>query len=145
MLYSAGNTAAKERFLEAGPSMSFASQSALAGRRVLIAEDEYYLADDVRRLLVEHGAEILGPLPTVRESVRAVAEVAGIDCAVLDINLRGEDVFAVAQMLRQRGIPFVLATGYGEAHIPDEYRSAPRLEKPFEPAALLNAVIAITR
>ena len=111
-----------------------------AGRRVLIVEDEYFLADDLRQILAELGMEILGPVPNLRDGLRVIETAAHIDCAVLDVNLRGESVFAISAALRDRNIPFLFVTGYGGAQIPVEYRSAPRLEKPLEPDALVAAI-----
>jgi DNA-binding response OmpR family regulator len=111
-----------------------------AGRRVLIVEDEYFLADDLRQILAELGMEILGPVPTLRDGLRVIETAGHIDCAVLDVNLRGESVFAISAVLRDRNIPFLFVTGYGGAQIPVEYRNAPRLEKPLEPDALVAAI-----
>jgi DNA-binding response OmpR family regulator len=111
-----------------------------AGRRVLIVEDEYFLADDLRQILAELGMEILGPVPTLRDGLRVIETAAHIDCAVLDVNLRDESVFAISAALRDRNIPFLFVTGYGGAQIPVAYRNAPRLEKPLEPDALVAAI-----
>jgi DNA-binding response OmpR family regulator len=111
-----------------------------AGRRVLIVEDEYFLADDLRQILAELGMEILGPVPTLRDGLRLIETATHIDCAVLDVNLRGESVFAISAALRDRNIPFLFVTGYGGAQIPVEYRNAPRLEKPLERDALVAAI-----
>jgi hypothetical protein len=54
-----------------------------------------------------------------------------IDLAVLDVNLGGEDAFPIATVLAGRGIPFAFSTGYGNAGLPDEWRSRPTLQKPF--------------
>ena len=66
-----------------------------------------------------------------------------MDLGILDINLEGEISFAVADRLAAMGIPFVFATGYGEAIIPQEHRQVPRWEKPFEPEALAQAIASV--
>jgi CheY-like chemotaxis protein len=116
--------------------------SALAGRRVLIVEDEYFLADDLRQTLAECGAEVLGPVATLSEGLDIVAANNRIDSAVLDVRLREKDVFAISAALKSRKIPFVFTTGFGEAKIPPEYGNVPRLEKPFELGALIMALEA---
>jgi DNA-binding response OmpR family regulator len=118
------------------------AKSALSGRRVLIVEDEFFLADDLRQALVEHGAEVLGPVATVGEGLHIIASDNPIDSAVLDVQLLGTDVFAISAALKNRKIPFVFTTGFGKAKIPPEYESVPRLEKPFELEALIAALEA---
>jgi DNA-binding response OmpR family regulator len=118
------------------------AKNALAGRRVLIVEDEYLLADDFRQILADHGAEVLGPVATLGEGLDIIESDDQIDSAVLDVQLRGEEVFAISAALKSRKIPFVFTTGFGEAKIPTEYWDVPRLEKPFELGALIAALEA---
>jgi DNA-binding response OmpR family regulator len=110
---------------------------ALEGARILIVEDEYYLADDLVRALGERGAEVVGPAATLDDAARLVGE-GRIDCAILDINLRGKMAFPLAERLRSAGIPFLIATGYGRDAIPEEFRDVPHLQKPIEPARLVD-------
>lgn len=109
----------------------------LAGKRVLIVEDEFYLADDIRRTLMAAGASINGPFSTVGEAQTAI-EHGDFDCAVLDINVQGKSAALLATQLRAKGKPFVLATGYGRSAVPGELDEVPRIEKPFDPAALVK-------
>ena len=111
--------------------------SALTGRRILVVEDEYFLADDLKHTLAGHGAEVIGPVGTLEAADRLVGR-GGVDCAVLDINLRGEMAFPVADRLREAGIPFLIATGYGGSAMPERFRDVPHLQKPFEPGRLLE-------
>ncbi len=117
----------------------------LAGRRVLVVEDEYFIADDIARALRKLGAEVIGPLPSRDEALDAFSSQGRIDAAVLDINLRGEVIYPLADALRQRGVPFVFATGYDAASIPEPYRCVARWEKPFDPHALAAALPALAR
>ena len=119
---------------------SSGSDGALARRRVLVVEDEYFLADDLSEALASLGAEIVGPVPTREQALALLSADQRIDAAVLDINLRGEMVFAVAEVLTERGVPFVFATGYDETAIPPDYRDVPRWEKPFAAAALARVL-----
>ena len=118
---------------------------ALAGHRVLVVEDEYFLADDIARALVGLGAETVGPVPT-REQALAHLEGGGrIDACVLDLNLRGEMAFPVADALLARGVPFVFATGYDQDVVPAGYAGVPRWEKPFDPDRLARALPDLVR
>lgn len=117
----------------------------LDGSRILIVEDEYFLADDLSEALREAGAEVLGPIPSVDAATAFVTGGAAIDAAILDINLHGEMVFPVADALRDRGIPFAFVTGYDQSAVPDRFAEVPRLEKPFKGArvaAVLTPLMA---
>ncbi|WP_147023606.1 response regulator, partial [Microvirga aerophila] len=115
------------------------------GRRVLIVEDEYFLADDLGRALTQLGAEVLGPVATREEAFDLLSTGERIDLAVLDINLQGESVFPVADTLIEQGVPFLFATGYNQAAIPAQYQQVLRWEKPFAPEALAQALSIIMR
>lgn len=69
---------------------------------------------------------------------------AHYDAAVLDINLGGEMSYAVADCLAERGIPFLLATGYDDWALPPRLAGVPRLAKPFSPRAALDAIVRMT-
>jgi DNA-binding NtrC family response regulator len=107
----------------------------LHGVRILIVEDEAYLAADLAEALRVRGAIVIGPAATLDEAFRAV-ESHWIDRAVLDVNLDGEMSFPIADRLEAAGIPYVIATGYGAEALPERFRSKPRLEKPYRPQAL---------
>lgn len=104
----------------------------LRGRRILVVEDEYLIADDLRTALEEAGAEVLGPVPSVEDAEVLIASELAIDGALLDVNVRGQQIFVVADRLAELGVPFVFATGYDPASIPDRYNERPRLEKPIK-------------
>ncbi len=117
-------------------------QGGLGGARVLIVEDEYYLADDLSRALREAGAQVVGPVGSLTEAQAAVDERA-FDCAVLDMNLRGDAAFPIADRLGEEGIPFVIATGYNSIALPDRFRDVPRVEKPFDTRQVVEAIPAL--
>ena len=110
----------------------------LAGSRVLIVEDEYYLADDARSALSDIGAEVLGPVATVSEARTLIEADPAIDGVLLDVNLRGEMAFDVADTLHSRGIPFAFVTGYDRAALPDRFAGTARLQKPVDPQKLVD-------
>ncbi|GGK44294.1 response regulator [Salinarimonas ramus] len=103
--------------------------------RVLVVEDEYFIADDLAQALAAEGAEVIGPVGDPREALDLVANER-IDRAVLDINLHGELVFDVARALQARDIPFVFATGYAANVVPSGLSHVPRWEKPFDAISL---------
>ena len=119
--------------------MSQAHHPSLLGKRILIVEDEYFIADELKKVFADGGAVVVGPVPTLDRAVDMVGSER-IDLAVLDINLRGLSVFPVADALQSRGIPFVFATGYDENAIPGEYRGVPRWEKPFNSSEIAAAL-----
>ncbi len=114
-------------------------ETVLSGRRILIVEDRYFVADDLRRFFARAGAEIVGLVADV-EAAKRLAETNIIHLAVLDVDLRGRDVFDVAGILEARGVPFVFVTGYRKAHLPERYRNRPIVTKPFSEPDLLAKV-----
>lgn len=102
---------------------------------MLVVEDEALVAMLVEYMLSDFGCTVLGPAGSIRQAIEAIERDAP-QAAVLDVNLGGEPVYAVADALMARGTPFVLATGYGEMGVAEGYRAAPVLQKPFEQAEL---------
>lgn len=115
------------------------AQLPLAGLRVLVVEDDYFIAEEICSTLREHGAEIVGPSPDVERGVQLIKSHT-IDCAVLDINLQGNFAFGIARQLRERGTPAIFATGYDVSVLPREFSDCIRLEKPVNLRELLQAV-----
>lgn len=111
----------------------------LQGSRILVVEDEFLLAMDIESAIREEGGEIVGPIVSLEEAV-ATAEREALNAAVLDLNLRGEMSYPVAEVLDRRQIPFLFATGYSQNRLPNEFRSRPCLRKPFTWLALTTAL-----
>ena len=116
----------------------------LAGLRVMVVEDLYYLAMDVKAALAKSGAKVVGPFPNSRAAARSL-ESASPDCAVLDVNLGEGASFDLARSLRSLGVPFLFFTGYDPGAIPAEFSDVRRLEKPVATDRLLEAVAACLR
>ena len=113
-------------------------------QRVLVVEDEYLLSVVLTTDLQQAGYEVLGPCATLATALEA-AQAQSFDGAILDINLRGELVYPVAEELARRGIPFLFLSGYAQLNIPEGLRSHPRLAKPAEWPVLLREVQALLR
>lgn len=112
-------------------------ESALTGRRVLVVEDEYFLADELDVALRAAGAVVLGPAPTVEAALALLAD-GKLSAAVVDVNLGGEMAYAVADALLASGTPFLFTTGYDRASLPENYAAVWRLEKPVEAAVVIR-------
>ena len=110
----------------------------LAGKRVLVVEDEYYIAADLRQMLDEEGAVVVGPAGCLQDGV-ALA-VPPLDAALLDVNLHGESSFALADRLEADAVPYMFLTGYDAWAIPERFGAVPRLTKPFVMASVVDAV-----
>ena len=116
------------------------NKPSLNGRSILVVEDEYMIADAMRRALEDEGVIVVGPAPSVRKALRLLDAAADLDGAVLDMNLGDEKAFPVADALQARGIPFLFTTGYDAAGVAPAWRHVQRLEKPIEVAALAWAL-----
>jgi two-component sensor histidine kinase/CheY-like chemotaxis protein len=115
----------------------------LAERRILVVEDEVLLTLLVESILTQAGAQPVGPASTVAEAL-PLARGEPLDAAVLDVNVADEAVFPVADVLQDRGVPFVFVTGYGaQTTIPARHRDAPRLPKPYHRERLRQALAQV--
>ena len=110
----------------------------LAGRRVLVVEDEVLVATAMECEFAGAGAEVVGPAYTLDEALELTREP--IDLAVLDINLCGRKVWPVAHALNERGVPFVFASAnaFGANAIPAPFAAAPRFDKPVRMTSMLR-------
>src|ERR1700710_974286 len=116
------------------------SPGPLAGRRVLVVEDEYLIASEVKRWLLAAGSEVIGPVPSVDQALDLI-EDRRPDAAVLDVNLGdGETVYPVADKLGVLSVPYLFATGDVKLADTSVYRHRPRLEKPFVETELVRAL-----
>lgn len=102
----------------------------LKGLRVLIVEDETLISMLFEDILAEFDCEIVGPAFNIRQATELATE-AEIDAAVLDVNLGGDPIFPVAEILATRGVPLIFSSGYGATGLPDRWQNQPTLPKPF--------------
>ncbi|PZO02728.1 MAG: hypothetical protein DCF30_04590 [Hyphomicrobiales bacterium] len=103
----------------------------LAGRRILLVEDEMMLVELIESLLYDLGSQSVSTAATVRQGLDLIGRQV-FDAAMLDVNLSGETSFAVADALAARGIPFLFSTGYGIDGLTERFRDRPVLRKPFQ-------------
>ena len=112
--------------------------AALRGRRVLLVEDDYLLAQFLTDVLEEADIKVVGPIGWVDEALALIENSGGrLDGAILDVNLHGCNSSPVAEALAARAIPFLFATGYGQDALDGQYRTHLRCEKPFDQDALI--------
>jgi len=113
----------------------------LAGRHILVVEDEPLIAMTVEDMILGWGAHLVGPAATVAEGLRLAASDP-LDIALLDVNLSGIRSDEIADVLSQRGIPFIFATGYGRTGI-ERFPDAPVINKPFRADTLAQMLLAL--
>jgi len=112
----------------------------LEGRRVLVVEDEYFLADDIARAFRSVGAEIAGPVGHLDDALRLLDDGRVLDGAVLDVNIRSEMIFPIARELRARSVPILFTTGYDRATVGAEFQDVPLWEKPIDVSAMVRGL-----
>jgi len=111
------------------------------GKRVLVIEDELMIRMLLQDMLDDLGHTLAGEAGRIDEAL-ALARQAEFDVAILDVNLNGQPISPVVEVLVERGLPFVFATGYGQRGVPEPYRKTPTLQKPFQADALAQALDA---
>ncbi len=116
-------------------------QFRLRGKRILLVEDEPLLAIDAAMILDDIGLQVIGPCVTLSQGL-ALADAETLDLAMLDVNLRGEMSYPIADILTRRGVPLIFATGYDSV---DWRGAAPLIGKPYSQrdieAALMAAIV----
>lgn len=116
------------------------SERTLQDCHILVVEDEYMLADELSRELDEAGAVIVGPVPSVERALALLEVEAHLDGAILDVNLAGEKVDPVADILLDRQVPFLFVTGYDKLSFPPKFAGVVRCEKPVDIRAVTKAI-----
>jgi DNA-binding NarL/FixJ family response regulator len=114
----------------------------LTGQRILILEDEYFIASDMKRALKAHGAEVVGPVGSLDEALRLFLS-EHIDRALIDVNLEGANSYPLVDALMAKSVPFLFLTGYDDWALPERYRACPRLSKPCPVDTVVEALAAV--
>jgi CheY-like chemotaxis protein len=109
------------------------------GKRILVVEDELMIRMLLEGMLSDLGHTVAAEAGSIEDAL-ALAKQADFDVAVLDVNLNNQSIAPVAEVLLQRGVPFVFASGYGQRGVPEAYRQSPTLQKPFQLEALAQAI-----
>ena len=106
--------------------------------RVLVVEDEVAIAMLIEDMLLDLGVEVVGPAGRLAQATTLLdgSAASPIDLAIIDVNVAGEPVYPLAEMLAARSIPFVFSTGYGAGGIDAAWRDRPVLQKPFSQSDL---------
>lgn len=102
----------------------------LKGKKILVVEDETLISMLFEDILAELDCTIVGPALNLRQAM-VLAQNAEIDAAVLDVNLGGDPIFPVAEILADRGVPLVFSSGYGASGLPGRWQTQLTLPKPF--------------
>ncbi|WP_424934527.1 response regulator [Amaricoccus macauensis] len=111
----------------------------MPGQRVLVVEDEYLIAVNTEDMLTDLGYRVVGPALTLKDGLKA-AERGGFDVALLDVNLTEGTSRPIAEMLRERGVPFAYVTGYGSSVSRRNFPPAPSFTKPINARGLASAL-----
>ena len=118
----------------------------LLGKRVLIVEDEALLALELQLAFEDEGAEVLGPALSLMKALETVTHEREIDVAVLDVDLAGEDVYPIAELLLQRGVPFIFHTAHGSRNVLSGlFPGALTCTKPTLPDTLIGHLMRLAR
>ena len=113
----------------------------LGGKRILVVEDEPFIALELEEMVVDLGGTLAGSVAQVGEALTLI-DAGGVDAAVLDVNLGTQKVDPVADALASRGCPFVFTTGYGRVGVPNAHNNRAVVEKPFTRDDVATALVA---
>jgi CheY-like chemotaxis protein len=111
-------------------------------RRILVVEDQMLIALEIVAMVEDFGCQPVGPVGHVQTALQAVSREP-LDAALLDVDLDGQSVEPVADLLDRRGIPFALVTGYSRDRLPAGLRSRPYVAKPFTYDDVRSALSAL--
>ena len=111
----------------------------LDGCRVLIVEDEYFLASDLEEALKSRGASIVGPFADFDAAYRRAAR-DHFDVAIIDVNLHDQTAYPIADELIRQHVPFIFCTGYGADVIPERFAGVQLFQKPFDAKELVDHI-----
>jgi len=121
--------------------MTSEGTQAAVGKRVLVVDDEMMIRMLLEGMLTDLGYTVAAEAGNI-EGALTLAKEAEFDVAVLDVNLNNVPVTPVVEVLVERGVPFIFASGYGQRGVPEAYRQNPTLQKPFQVEELARAIDA---
>jgi DNA-binding response OmpR family regulator len=122
--------------------MCFRKEGSVAGGlgHILVVEDEYLLAIDLVDALKRQGASVVGPVFGLAEALKAISDASVLDGAIVDLNLRGEMSFPVAELLQAKKVPFLLTSGYDRSAVSARFVDVPLIEKPFDAVVVVETL-----
>mgnify|MGYP001770131886 CR=1 FL=1 len=119
------------------------TDSPLCGFRILLVEDNALLAMTTDEILRCAGAEIAGPVGTLQEAEQ-LATCEALSAALLDIKLHSDEVWSVARILVERGVPFVFCSGHFDSEsLPNEWADYPILTKPVRAHRIIDSLAGV--
>ena len=118
------------------------SATDLQGRRILVVEDSPVVAEASDDMLRDMGCVVVGPAGNMAAALQ-LAHEEELDGAIVDINIRGGKAFPVLKILEDRGIPFLLTSGYADWSMPEEWQGKPRLAKPYTTNMLRETLLEL--
>jgi DNA-binding response OmpR family regulator len=124
--------------------MSTNQSLTLAGRRVLVIEDQYLIAIEIVEVLERAGAQVVGPTGTVSKATKLISD-DGFDLAVVDVELRDGQAYTLVDALQDANVPLVFLSGYEREQLRREYRELPHIAKPFQHRQLVNVLSDLNR
>src|SRR5450631_1110785 len=95
-----------------------------AALRVMVVEDEYLIRMLLEDMLADLGYEVAAAAGTIAEATEAATN-GQFDAAILDVNVDGREIYPVADILANRGVPFIFVSGYGEDSLIELFRNRP--------------------
>jgi CheY-like chemotaxis protein len=110
-----------------------------AGLKVLIAEDEYLISLMLQQMLEDLGCSVVGAAENLTSAL-SLAAAGGADLAILDVNLGGQSIYPVADLLATKRVPIIFATGYGQQGLNEGYRGHTILAKPYDVDAVRSCL-----
>ncbi|MFN4062191.1 MAG: hypothetical protein ACK4IA_15755 [Paracoccus hibiscisoli] len=111
--------------------------------RILIVEDEFWTARHLAMEARDRGAIVLGPISSIPQAMDMLASRRRPEAVILDVQLRAEVAYALADTLMQQEIPFVFVTGYEKEDLPERFADVPHFVKPFSGGECIDAAIAL--
>ena len=120
------------------------SNAPLAGKRLLVVEDDYIIALSVAEVLKDHGAVVIGPAGRLDDALALLSQDQLVDAGVLDIRIMGEQAYPIADRLVARNVPFVFFSSCAPQSLAPNYRHHTLVEKPAGEVSIITALVAKT-
>lgn len=114
------------------------------GLKVFVVEDEAIIAMMLEDILMDLGCTVIGPALGIQQAKDIIAANETPSAAILDVNVAGQPVYPVAEILAEKGVPLIFATGYGAAGLAENWRGRVTVQKPYTQDDIIRALRAAT-